>query len=129
MPLLFVIGRIIFAVYFLEASYNHMSNVDKLAGFAEKKKVPQPKTAVIVSGFLLAFGGVSILFGAAPRAGIAALILFLVPVTYMMHSFWKEDDKQKRYHEQMSFMRNLMILGGLLMLLSVPTPWVASIGS
>jgi uncharacterized membrane protein YphA (DoxX/SURF4 family) len=129
MELLFVIGRVIFASYFLDSAYNHMANADKLAGYAASKKVPQPKASVIFSGFLLAFGGVSVLFGAVPKAGLAALILFIIPVTYMMHSFWKEDDKEKRHHERMAFMKNVMILGAILMLLSVPTPWVASIGS
>ena len=128
MPLLFLFGRIIFAGYFLEAAYNHIINVDKLTGYASSKNVPFPKFAVIVSGFLLAFGGVSILFGAAPRAGLAALILFILPVTYMMHGFWKTIGDE-RHHEKMAFMKNLMIFAALLMLLSVPTPWVASIGA
>jgi putative oxidoreductase len=128
MASLFIIGRIIFAAYFLEAAYNHLVNVEKLTGYAESKDVPFPRAAVMFTAFLLAFGGVSILFGAAPRAGLSALILFLLPVTYMMHSFWKETG-EKRHHEKMAFMKNLMIFAALLMLLSVPTPWVASIGA
>jgi len=129
MPLLFLFGRIIFAGYFLEAAYNHIVNVDKLTGYARTKSVPFPRASVVASGFLLAFGAASILFGAVPRAGLAALILFIIPVTYMMHGFWKENDPEQRHHEKMAFMKNLMIFAALLMLLSVNTPWAASIGA
>ncbi|MES2214333.1 MAG: DoxX family protein [Patescibacteria group bacterium] len=129
MPLLFLLGRVIFAVYFLEAAWNHIINTNTLVGYAESKGVPEPRAAIIISGFLLAFGGVSILFGVAPRAGLAAIILFLLPVTYMMHAFWKETDPKQRHHEKMSFLKNIMIFGACLMLLSVPTPWVASLGA
>ena len=122
MPLLFLFGRIIFAGYFLEAAYNHIVNVDKLTGYARTKSVPFPRASVVASGFLLAFGAV-------PRAGLAALILFIIPVTYMMHGFWKENDPEQRHHEKMAFMKNLMIFAALLMLLSVNTPWAASIGA
>lgn len=129
MSFLFLIGRLIFAGYFLEAAYNHIINADNLTRSAAAKDVFAPRISVLITGFLLAFGGVSLLFGVAPRAGLAALVLFLVPVTYTMHAFWKETDPMKRHHEKKAFLKNLMIFGALLMLFSVPTPWPLSLGA
>jgi putative oxidoreductase len=129
MEFLFLIGRIIFAGYFLEAAYNHIVNTDNLTESAAKKDVFAPRTSVLVSGLILAFGGVSVLFGVGPRAGLAALIFFIIPVTYTMHAFWKETDSVKRHHEKKAFLKNLMIFGALLMMFGIPTPWPLSLGA
>ncbi len=107
-------------------AYNHLVNVSMLTPYAESKKVPMAKMAVIVSGLLLLFGGYTIITGVRVAAGIAALVLFFVPVTFTMHAFWKEEG-QTRMMEQVQFMKNLAILGAILMLLAIPTPWPMSL--
>lgn len=108
-------------------AYNHLFKSAGLVGYAESKKVPTAKTAVIGSGILLLLGGLSILFGVSTNTGIALLVLFLIPVSFMMHAFWKETDPMKKMGEQVAFTKNMAILGGLLMLLSLATPWANSL--
>ena len=86
------------------------------------------KAAVIVSGLLLLFGGYTIITGVRVTAGIVALVLFFIPVTFTMHAFWKEE-RQARMMERVQFMENLAILGAILMLLTIPIPWSMSLGS
>ncbi len=126
MPLLFLVGRILLGVFFLDNAYNHFKNSGALSGYALSKNVPMPKVAVLGSGALLLIGGVSMILGFYPHVGIAALVLFLVPVTYTMHAFWKEQD-QARQMDRIQFMKNMAILGAILMLLSLPLPWAMSI--
>lgn len=126
METLFLLGRIVFGGYFLINAVNHFKNGAMLAGYAQSKNVPSPKTAVLVSGALLVIGGLSILLGIAPGIGIAALLLFLIPVTFMMHAYWKITDPAQRTGEQINFMKNLALIGALLMMTMIPTPWPAS---
>ena len=77
---------------------------------------------------MLLFGGYTIITGVRVTAGIAALVLFFIPVTFTMHAFWKEEG-QARMMEQVQFMKNMAILGAILMLLAIPTPWPMSLGS
>ena len=119
---LFFIGRIILGGYFLLNAYNHLFKTKALVGYAEFKKVPMPKVAIIISGLLLLFGGYTIITGVRVTAGIAALVLFFLPVTFTMHTFWKEEG-QTRMMEQVQFMKNLALLGAILMLLAIPVPW------
>lgn len=42
------------------------------------------------------------------------IALALVPVSFMMHAFWKESDPQARQGEQINFNKNLALIGGLL---------------
>ncbi len=126
MPLLFVIGRVLLGGYFLHAGYGHFKNMAHMAGYAASKGVPVPKLAVGFTGLLLIIGGATIILGSWTNFGIYALILFFIPVTFQMHAFWKETDPGVKMSQKINFMKNMAILGALLMLLSIPTPWMNS---
>lgn len=125
---IFFIGRLLLGGFLIYNAYNHLFKAKDLTAYAEMKKVPMAKIAVIVSGLLLLFGGYSILTGVRVAYGIAALVIFFIPVTFTMHAFWKEEG-QTRMIDQVEFMKNLAMLGALLMLLAIPTPWPMSLGS
>ncbi len=52
--------------------------------------------------------------GKFPRLSAAALAASLVPTTAAGHRFWESDDKQERAQQQVHFLKNLSMLGGLL---------------
>ena len=126
MPLLFVLGRIILGGYFIINGYGHFKGMSNIAGYAGSKGVPMPKLAVGFSGLLLLIGGITILLGIWTNIGIYALFLFFIPVTFQMHAYWKETDPMMKMNQRISFMKNMAIFGALLMLLSLPTPWINS---
>lgn len=113
-----LIGRILFGGYFLFNAFNHFSNLSMMAGYTQSKGVPAPKLAVAGSGILLAIGGISVIFDVFPVVGLSALALFLVPVTLMMHAFWKVQEPIARMGEMVNFTKNLAILGAVVILLA-----------
>jgi len=126
--IIFFIGRLLLGGFFLYNAYNHLFKTKDLIAYTESKKVPMAKVAVIVSGLLLLFGAYTIITGLRVTAGITALTLFFIPVSFIMHAFWKVEG-QARMIDQVQFMKNLAILGAILMLLAIPTPWPMSLGS
>ena len=44
------------------------------------------------------------------------LVLFLIPVTLMMHKFWGISDPQAAQMQMIMFMKNLSMLGGALLI-------------
>ena len=124
---LFVIGRIIFGLYFLYNSYQHFAKLGMMAGYAKSKGVPMAQFSVIFSGLLLLLGGLSILLGIYPLVGIILLILFLVPVTFMMHQFWAAKEPMQKMSETINFLKNMALIGALLMLFLIPRPWPAGL--
>lgn len=62
----------------------------------------------VVAGLLLALGRF-------PRLAAAALAGSLVPTTLAGHSFWEEDDPAARAQQQTQFLKNVGILGGLVL--------------
>ena len=89
--------------------------------------MPTPELAVLVGGLLLLAAGLSFLFGLFPRLGVAAVVLFLVPVTLIMHAFWADHDPMQRQSNIINFTRNIGLLGSSLMFLAVPRPWPYSV--
>ena len=107
-------------------AYNHLKNLEPMTGYAASKGVPSPRAAVFVGGVLLLLGGLGVVFGITPRGALTLLLIFLVPVTYQMHAFWKETDPQKKMMEQIQFMKNTALVGALLMLYAISAPWAYS---
>jgi putative oxidoreductase len=124
---LFLVGRIIVGAYYLFSAFNHFTRLGSMAAFAAAKHVPAPEAAVFASGVLLAIAGLSLLLGVFPKIGVAALVLFMVPVTIMMHAFWSETDPAARMSDMINFTKNFALLGSSLMFLAVPEPWPYSV--
>jgi putative oxidoreductase len=127
MAQLFLIGRILVGCYYLLSAFNHFNALGPLAHHAALHAVPAPELAVVVAGGLLGIAGLCLLLGLYPEVGVAALVLFFVPVTFVMHAFWAERDAVMRQIELGNFGRNIALLGSSLMFLAVPQPWPVSV--
>jgi putative oxidoreductase len=58
--------------------------------------------------------GVLLATNRAPRLSALALAASLLPTTYTRHRFWAETDKQTRRQERSQFLKDVGLLGGLL---------------
>ena len=123
----FMVGRIIFSLFWLSAAFSHFRGLDHMADYAKAKAVPAPKLAVAGSGVVLLLAGLSMLLGVYPRIGIVLLVLFLLGAAFLFHNYWKVDDAQTKQAEQVNFMKNMALVGALLMLLALPQPWHLSL--
>ena len=61
-------------------------------------------------------GGLSVLLGMKEKWGATLLALFLIPVTLIMHQFWFVEGGM-REQQLAHFLKNLAILGGLLVII------------
>jgi uncharacterized membrane protein YphA (DoxX/SURF4 family) len=112
------LGRIFFGGFFIMSGVNHFKMLTMMSEYAKMKGAPVPKVSVAGSGLLLLIGGGSVLFNIAPNIGLIALVLFLVPVTIVMHAFWKIQDPTAKMHERVNFTKNIALLGAVLILLA-----------
>ncbi len=74
----------------------------------------QVEQAVRLNGAVQAVAGSLLAIGKFPRLSAAALAASLVPTTAAGHRFWESDDKLERTQQQVHFLKNLSMLGGLL---------------
>jgi uncharacterized membrane protein YphA (DoxX/SURF4 family) len=124
----FVIGRIIVAGFFLMNGFNHFAKLNMMTGYAKSKGTPAPGLAVAGTGILLVLGGLSLLLGYHPTIGVGLLVIFLLGVSFGIHNFWTLQDPQAKLAEMTNFLKNMAILGLLLMTLAIPGPWPMSLG-
>lgn len=123
MNALFLVGRIMAGGFYLFNAVNHFTKLGMMSGYAASKGIPAANVAVAGSGLLLLIAGLSLLTGYRPTLGIVALVLFFVPVTLTMHSFWTVHDPAARMGEMVNFAKNLALLGSSLMFLGIRQPW------
>lgn len=129
MPTLFLIARIVLGVYYLFNAFNHLTMLGMMTGYAASKGVPAPELAVIVAGLMLLIGGASIITGYKPTIGVIALVVFFIPVTFLMHGFWTVEDQMMRLGEMVNFLKNIALMASAVMFLSIPQPWPKSVGA
>jgi putative oxidoreductase len=109
-----VMGRFFFALIFLMAGANHFNS--QTVAYAVSAGVPLAFIAVPLSGVLSIAGGLSILLGYRAKLGAWLIVLFLVPVTLMMHKFWTVTDPMMAQIQMILFMKNVAMLGGALLI-------------
>lgn len=107
-----VAGRFFFTLIFLLSGLRHFSQ--PTIAFAASHGVPLASMAVPFSGILALAGGLSILLGYRAKLGAWLIVLFLIPVTLMMHKFWGTSDPMQAQTQMIMFMKNVSMLGGAL---------------
>ncbi|HAV10942.1 MAG TPA: DoxX family protein [Candidatus Moranbacteria bacterium] len=125
MEILFAVGQILFGGFFILNAFNHLTKLDGMSAYAKSMGVPMPKLAVAGSGLLILFGGLGVLLGIYVKLAALMLVLFLLPVSFQMHAFWKISAPGQRMGEMTNFLKNMALLGAALMLLAIPaSSWV-----
>ncbi len=113
-----LIGRVFLAFMFLFEAY------DSIGHFKETKELMTSygvlwRQDLLLSGtiFLLILGGTLVLIGYRSSFGALLLMLYWVPATFIVHSFWNDPAELVR-EESIQFMKNLALTGGLLIVLA-----------
>jgi len=120
-----LVGRFLLALIFVLSGFGKLANFSGTAGFMAHSGMPQ---ALVYPGLIvsiLAELGLGFLIVVGYKARIAAILLFLwlIPVTIMFHFIpWREavahGDKMGAMMQQINYMKNISIMGGLLLLAS-----------
>jgi putative oxidoreductase len=72
-------------------------------------------TLVRLNGAIQVAGGTLLALGKMPRLAATALAASLVPTTYAGHRFWEETDERQRAQQRVHFLKNVAMLGGLIL--------------
>ncbi len=112
-----LIGRVFLSAIFLFEAADSTLNFAKTKATMQAHGLNWNQDMLLVAAILfLLLGGIMVLIGY--RTGLAStlLLLYWVPVTFIVHDFWNYTGDALRL-QSISFMKNMAITGGLLMLL------------
>ena len=109
------LGRVLFALIFVASVVGHFSSAQ--ISEAAAHGVPLATLLVPLAGLMALVGGVSVMLGYRARFGALLLLVFLVPVTLVMHKFWGLADPQMAMLQKIQFMKNTSLIGACLLLM------------
>ncbi len=112
-----LMGRIFISLIFFWEAY------DSIAYFESVKRTMNtygltwnPDLLLTLAIILLIVGGLFILIGYRASAGALMILMYWVPVTFIVHSFWNDPIPERRM-QSIQFMKNIAIIGGLMIIL------------
>jgi putative oxidoreductase len=103
------IGRILYSLIFINSGIFHFSEMS--VDYANAQGVPMATVLVPLAGIMAIVGGLSIFLGYKAKWGAWLIIAFLIPVTLMMHAFWKFNEPAEHQVQMTMFMKNASMLG------------------
>jgi putative oxidoreductase len=115
-PLL--IGRVLLAVMFLLAGISKFSGLDGTAGYIASKGLPMAQLLAVVTAVLEVGAAVLLIVGWQARWAALALAAFTLLASVLFHNYWALPAEQQMM-QQLMFMKNLAIVGGLLAVVAV----------
>jgi len=114
-----LVGRVLLALLFVTSGFGKLTSFAGTAGYmaAKMPMLPIPLIdALLVATIAIELGGgLLIMLGWQARLAALAIVVFLIPVTVVFHNFWAVEESQ-RMIQQIMFMKNLSIMGGMLLI-------------
>lgn len=112
-----LVARIFLAAIFMFESYDSLVNFQKTKETMTIYGVTWKQDFLLgTTIFLLTLGALLLLIGYYANVGAILLLLYLIPFTLIVYSFW-DDPKDIQHIQSVMFMKNFAIIGGLLLVL------------
>lgn len=110
-------GRTLLAIIFLMSGISKIGGFAGTAGYMASKGLPMVDVLLVLTIVIEIGGALMIISGYMARLGAAALFLWMIPVTFIFHNYWAMPADQQMI-QQIMFMKNLAIMGGLLLVMA-----------
>ena len=107
-----LVGRVLLGAIFLWSAIKDIRNFEDISGDMESKGIFAPQLLLLGAIVFLLLGSIAVILGVKARWGAVLLILFLIPTTIIFHPPMGEED------DLIQFLKNLALIGGLLMIVS-----------
>ncbi|MDG4862698.1 DoxX family protein [Streptomyces sp. T-3] len=124
MALIRRIARPLLASAFISGGYSTLRHPEQMAPDVEavavplKQRIPKlptdPEQQVRIIGAVQLGAGTLLTLGRFPRLAAGALAGTLVPTTLASYRYWEEKDPELRAQQRAHFLKNLSLIGGLL---------------
>jgi len=111
-----LIARILIACIFLFEAYDSTKYFKSTKVLMTEYGITWQQDILLMGAiFLLILGGILVLIGYRSNFGAILLLLYWIPVTFILHSWWNDPSELQRT-ESIAFMKNIAIIGGLMMI-------------
>lgn len=113
--LLILVARVLLTVLFVISGFGKLTDYSGTVGYMNHLGAPLPSLAAAVAIVMELVVGLALLAGVAVRPLALALMLFVAGTAVLGHPFWSMEGADRALN-QIHFLKNLAIMGGLLLL-------------
>ncbi|MGE5713752.1 MAG: DoxX family protein [Betaproteobacteria bacterium] len=118
-----LLGRILLALVFLLSGIGKLRGFDGTMAYISSAGLPLPGVLAALALALEIVAGVALILGYRTRWAALALAAFTLVAAFLFHNFWSMPE-QAQVMQQIMFLKNLAIAGGLLMVAAYgPGAW------
>ena len=110
-------ARLLLGFVFFGSCIGKITDFSGTAAMMAGKGMPMASFLLAGAIVFLFVGSISLFVGFKARFGALLLVLFLIPTTLIFHNFWAFEGGA-REEQMIQFLKNLSILGGLLMVMA-----------
>ena len=108
-----LIGRVLLALMFLLAGLSKFGGLEGTAGYIASKGLPMAQVLAIATAALEVVAAAMLIVGWQARWAALALAAFTILANLLFHNYWTLP-ADRQMVDQLMFMKNLAITGGLL---------------
>lgn len=113
-----LLGRVLISIIFFFEVYDTLGFWESTKDTMTAYNITWNQDLLLIGAMtLLILGSIMVLIGYYANVGAVLLLMYLVPFTFIVFSFWNDDINIRRVNS-LGFARNLAICGGLLILIA-----------
>jgi len=116
-----MIGRFLLGLYFLIPGIRKFTESDQMTAYMQSHDIPLAPQLLWFAGTASVIGGILLMSGRYVKLAAYGFVVYVLLVNFMLHNFWTmSEDMVAR--EMQSFVKNLAILAGLLVVAGYALP-------
>lgn len=112
---LILLARVLLMALFLVSGWKKLTNFLATVGYMASTGVPMPKLSTVVAIAMEFFAGIALVLGIWTRPLALLYAAFTLATALMGHHFWTMSGADREANK-VNFLKNLSIMGGLLLL-------------
>ncbi|WP_370262878.1 DoxX family protein [Limnobacter sp.] len=109
-----LLGRVLLASMFVLAGFDKIGGFEGTAGYIASVGLPMAELLTVLTIAVEIVAGLALILGFQTRLAALALAGFTLAASVLFHNYWAMPAEQA-YVQQLMFMKNLSIAGGLLL--------------
>lgn len=116
--ILALVGRVLLAAMFIYSGFGKIGGFESTAASIASKGLPLPQIGAAIAIAVELGAGLMLAFGWKARCAALTIAIFTVAATYFFHNFWALADAAAAGTNKIMFMKNVSIIGGMLVVVA-----------
>jgi putative oxidoreductase len=113
------VGRVMLSLIFILSGFGKITGYDGTAAYMAAKGMPMVAVLLPLTILTELGGGILLAIGFQTRWVALALAGFSILAALVFHDFWSVTDAAQHMNQQINFLKNVSMAGGLLMIFSM----------